>query len=165
MDLKKAFGFAMKSEVEGREMYKIAADRTDDEKAREVFTYLSEEENKHFEALEKMYHSALKGEEIEIPDIPRLVRFDDLESPIFSKDFKNRIGDRHFEMTALSIALRLEHDSSEFYRKMAEETDDAKLKSFFEKLAAWENEHYEALNHEIQFLEDEYYEKNNFSPF
>jgi rubrerythrin len=165
MDLKKAFAIAMKGEIEGRELYKMVSERTDDPQAKEVFTYLAQEEQKHFEALEKMYHSTLKGEEIEIPSLPRLVRFEDVESPIFSKDFKMRIGESHFEMSALSIALRLERDASDFYKQMAEESSISGLKKFFSGLAAWEEDHYRAIYKEIQFLEEEYYQKNNFSPF
>ena len=165
MDLKKAFGTAMKGEIEGRELYRMVSERTDDPQAREVFKYLAEEENKHFETLEKMYHSTLKGEEINIPDLPRLVEFKDVESPIFSENFKNRIGQSHFEMSALSIALRLERDASDFYKKMAEGSSDSGLKDFFKNLADWEEDHYRAIHREIQFLEEEYYQKNNFSPF
>jgi rubrerythrin len=165
MDLKKAFGIAMKGELEGRELYKTAAASTDDSKAREVFSYLAEEENKHFETLEKMYHGILKGEELEIPPMQRLVRFEDAQSPIFSRDFKSRIAEKHFEMSALSIALKLERDSSQYYKKMSDESEDEQLKDFFSRLAQWETDHYDALYKEIQFLEDEYYEKNNFSPF
>ena len=89
MDLKKAFGTAMKGEIEGRELYRMVSEQTDDPQAKDVFKYLAEEENKHFETLEKMYHSTLKGEEINIPDLPRLVEFKDVESPIFSENFKN----------------------------------------------------------------------------
>ncbi|HEB31266.1 MAG TPA: DUF2202 domain-containing protein [Spirochaetes bacterium] len=165
MDLQKAFGTAMKGEIEGRELYRMVSERTDDPQARDVFKYLAEEENKHFETLEKMYHSTLKGEEINVPDLPRLVEFKDVESPIFSEDFKNRIGQSHFEMSALSIALRLERDAADFYKKMAEESSDSGLKDFFKNLADWEEDHYRAIYREIQFLEDEYYQKNNFSPF
>ena len=165
MDIKKAFGIAMKGEIEGRELYRMVAERTDDPQAKEVFSYLAEEENKHFKWLENMYHSTLKGEEIKVPELPRLIEFDDVESPIFSKDFKKRVGQSHFEMSALSIALRLERDASDFYKKMAEESSNSGLKGFFNDLAAWEEDHYRAIYREIQFLEDEYYQKNNFSPF
>ena len=165
MDLKKAFGTAMKGEIEGRELYRMVSERTDDPQAKDVFKYLAEEENKHFETLEKMYHSTLKGEEIKFPDLPRLVEFKDVESPIFSENFKKRIGQSHFEMSALSIALRLERDAADFYKKMAKESSDNGLKDFFKNLADWEEDHYRAIYREIQFLQDEYYQNNNFSPF
>ena len=164
MDLKKAFGVAMKGEIEGRELYRAAAARTSDKKAKEVFTYLAEEEDKHFETLKAMYSSYSEGK-LKIPEMPRIVQFDDAQSPIFSRDFRKRIGEKHFEMSALSLALRLENDSVQYYLKMAEETNDGGLKDFFNRLSQWEKDHYDAIYAEISYLEDEYYAENHFSPF
>jgi rubrerythrin len=165
MDLKKAFGVAMKGEIEGRELYKAAADRPDDSKAREMFKFLAEEENRHFETLKSMYDSHSKNSKIQVPDMPRIVRFDDAKSPIFSRDFKRRIGEKHFEMSALSLALRLEHDSIQYYTKVAEEVGNSELKDFFTELSNWERDHYDALYAEISYLEEEYFNENNFEPF
>ena len=165
MDLKLALETAMKGEIEGRELYKIAADRSDDAKAKDVFTYLAGEEDSHFEALKGMYHSYLKGEELAIPDLPRLVTFEDATNPIFSKDFKNRLQGRHFEMSALSIAVKLELDAFQYYQKISDESDDADVKKFFSRLSAWEKDHYNALQREIAYLEEDYFTENNFAPF
>ena len=165
MDLKLALETAMKGEIEGRELYKIAADRSDDAKAKDVFTYLAGEEDSHFEALKGMYHSYLKGEELVIPDLPRLVTFEDATNPIFSRDFKNRLQGRHFEMSALSIAVKLELDAFQYYQKISEESADADIKRFFGKLSAWEKDHYDALQKEIAYLEEDYFTENNFAPF
>jgi rubrerythrin len=162
MDLKKAVAQAMKGEIEGRELYLMAASRTEDGKAKEVFSYLAEEENRHFEWLRGIYDS-LPG--FVVPKMEKLVHFEDASSPIFSREFKNGIGRKHFEMSALSIAVRLELEASRFYRKTADECEDKALKSFFSSLSEWENGHYRALTQEIQFLENEYFQSNNFSPF
>jgi rubrerythrin len=165
MDLKNAFELAMKGEIEGRELYTVAAEKSEDEKAKEVFAYLAKEENSHLEALTNMYHSFLKGEELLLPKLPRLVTFDDAKSPIFSRDFKGRLGGRHFEMSALSIGLKLEQDAFRYYEKMSIEVEDDGLKSFFKTLSAWEKDHYDALNKELEYLEDDYFRENSFSPF
>jgi len=165
MDLKLALETAMKGEIEGRELYKIAADRSDDAQAKDVFTYLAGEEDSHFEALKGMYHSYVKGEELIIPDLPRLVSFNDATNPIFSNDFKNRLQGRHFEMSALSIAVKLELDAFQYYQKISNESDDADIKKFFGRLSAWEKDHYNALQKEIAYLEEDYFTENNFAPF
>jgi len=165
MDLKLALETAMKGEIEGRELYKIAAERSDDAKAKDVFTYLAGEEDSHFEALKGMYHSYVKGEELIIPDLPRLVSFNDATNPIFSNDFKNRLQGRHFEMSALSIAVKLELDAFQYYQKISNESDDADIKKFFGRLSAWEKDHYNALQKEIAYLEEDYFTENNFAPF
>jgi rubrerythrin len=165
MDLKQAFETAMKGEIEGRELYLIAAERSDDEKAKEVFTYLAREEDSHFEALKQMYHSYIKNEQLHIPQLPRLVEFKDASSPIFSDTFKSRLEGKHFEMSALSIALKLEKDSFQFYGSMAEQSSGEELRGFFNRLSAWEKDHYNALSRELSSLEDDYFTENRFSPF
>ena len=165
MDLKKALEMAMKGEIEGRELYNVTAERTQDPNAREIFSFLSQEENSHFNALKTISHSYVKGEKIVVPELPRLVHFLDAESPIFSEDFKKGLEGKHFEMSALSIGLRLEYDASRFYRKMAESTEIKELKALFEELTQWENDHYNAFQKELNFLEDDYMMQNNFSPF
>ena len=162
MDLKKAVALAMKGEIEGRELYLMAASKTGDQKARSVFSFLAEEENRHYEWLKGMYEGRAK---FVMPKMEKLVRFEDAESPIFSREFKNGIGKKHFEMSALSIAVRLELEAARFYGKTADECEDGELKSFFSNLAEWENGHYRALNQEIKYLEDEYFQDNNFTPF
>jgi rubrerythrin len=162
MDLKKAVALAMKGEIEGRELYLMAAAKTEDPKAKGVFSYLADEENRHYEWLKGMYERRAK---FVMPNMEKLVRFEDAESPIFSREFKNGIGKRHFEMSALSIAVRLELESARFYAKTADECEDGDLKAFFSSLADWENGHYRALNQEIKYLEDEYFQENNFAPF
>ncbi|UCB46709.1 MAG: ferritin family protein [Spirochaetota bacterium] len=165
MKLKEAFTQAMKSEIEGRELYKVASERSEDPKAKEVFSYLSKEEDSHYHALRELYGSYVNDEKIVLKTLPRLARFEDAESPIFSRDFKNRLAGKHFEMSALSIAIKLEYDAIRFYKGMAESTDDKNLREFFLELSNWEQTHYDALNKEISFLQDEYFEKNNFAPF
>ncbi len=165
MDLKKAFELAMKGEIEGRELYSIAAEKSEDEKAKKVFAFLAKEENSHLEALTNMYHSFLKGEVMTLPKLSRLVTFNDAESPIFSRDFKGRLGGRHFEMSALSIGLKLEQDSFQYYEKISNEVGENRLRDFFKTLSAWEKDHYDALYKELEYLEDDYFRENRFSPF
>ena len=165
MDLKLALETAMKGEVEGRELYQIAAERSDDEKAKDVFTYLAKEEDSHFEALKGMYHSYLKDQKLVVPELPRLVEFTDAKNPIFSDSFKNRLAGRHFEMSALSIALKLEQDAFQYYQKVSDESEDGEIKKFFSRLSAWEKDHYNALHREISYLEEDYFTENSFSPF
>ncbi len=165
MELKKAIAKAMAGEIEGRELYKVASERTDDSKAKKVFNYLSGEENKHYEALKTIYNSLESGTEIEIPEIEKLVNLDDPVSPIFSPEFKERIKDKHFEYSALAIGLKLELDAYRFYKKLFWETEDEELKIFFDYLSKWEMEHYNALQRELDYLKEDYFSANDFQPF
>ncbi len=165
MDLKDIIKTAMRSELEGRELYKSIAEKTDDEKAKNVFLAMSEEENMHFETLQQILKHIVKKEEFKIGEIEKKFNFDNTVSPIFSEEFKNRIKEKHYEMSALSIAIKLEYDSFIFYSNAEKEVEDKGLKQFFYYLSEWEKTHYDNLNKQMKFLEDDYFMANQFSPF
>jgi rubrerythrin len=165
MDIKEVIKTAMRSELEGKELYKAIAEKTDDEKAKSIFSSMSLEEESHFQILQQILKHLIKKEEYNIENIQKKVDFDNTDSPIFSNEFKNRIKDKHYEMSALSIAIKLEYDSFEFYSKAEKETEDKGLKQFFHYLSEWEKTHYDNLNKQMKFLEDDYFVQNQFAPF
>lgn len=168
MNVAKALVTAMKSEIEGRELYALASQKADDPKATEVFRYLAEEEDAHYNALKSLYGAVLSSADLNAPELPDIHGFEDADSPIFSREFRERLQGRHFEMSALSIAMKLELDSFRFYDSLADQADrpdQTELKTFFRRLADWERTHYDALSKEISFLEQEYFSQNDFAPF
>lgn len=165
MDLKQAIKDAIRGEVEGRELYGAIAEKTDDPGAKQVFRHLAEEEDRHFQFLKALYGEFIEGKVISVEAARRVLSPEQLSAPIFSAEFKSRAKDRHFEMSALSIAMKLEKDSAKCYGEMAEAATDPAMKAFFRDLSAWENAHYEALAREIDSLREEYFESNYFAPF
>jgi rubrerythrin len=87
------------------------------------------------------------------------------ESPVFSKDFKKRIEQAQFEMTALSIGILLEKNSIEFYKKSAQESENKDIKMLFNYLAGWEGEHLRVLVQQQKFLQEDYWTEARFYPF
>jgi rubrerythrin len=165
MDLREAFKQAILGEIEGRELYAMAAEKVSDSKAKEVFGKLSREENLHFEYLQKMAEAHFSGKPVEVPELQKLETFADAESPIFTREFKKFVKDRHFEIATLSIGIKLELESSAAYREMAKTAEDGELKRFFQKLAEWEDGHYQALRRQISFLREYYETKNSLFRF
>lgn len=163
MDLKKALQTAIKGELEGRELYKAAAEKTSDKKAKKVFSMLAEEEQKHLDTLVKMAKEYNEGGDISSPDLPSPASFEDAESPIFSREFKDKVAD--FDMTALSIGIKLELESEKFYRDTAMGTGVEEMKTLFNRLAEWEKEHYNYLQKQIGFFNSYYTNKYSFSRF
>lgn len=165
MDLKEAFQTAITGEIEGRELYKAAADKTTDKKAAENFRMLADEEQKHLDTLITLAQQYAEGKEVTVPDLPRPTSFQDAESPIFSKEFKQTIADKHFEMATLSIGIKLEVESEKFYREMAKAAGQPKLAEFFNYLADWEKGHYDFLKKQFGFFESYYTNKYSFFRF
>ncbi len=154
MDLKTVFQTAMKSEIEGRELYKMAAEKTADTKAKKVFQMLADEEQSHYDKLLAMAKAHDAGEAIPAADLPAPTSFEDAESPIFTREFKEKVSD--FDMTALSIGIKLEIESEKFYREAAGGANQKEVKDLFNKLADWEKGHYNFLQKQVSFFESYY---------
>jgi rubrerythrin len=156
---------AMQFENDGYHHYQAAAERTSDPKAKQAFAQLAQEEMQHHKVLEEMLLAHRNKTLDQLKPIRLKARIDPQEqSPIFSPDFKTRIGDKHFEMSALSIGILLEQNSIEQYKKYRRQSSTPHLKKLFNALIRWEGEHLEALVKQQQFLQQEYWTANNFAP-
>ncbi len=156
---------AMQAEHEGRHFYLMAAKSTQDAKGRETFETLAEEEFEHFNFL-RGQHKAV----VETGQIDETLKLGDPKAftgdhPIFSAEIKSRIGEAHYEMTALSIGVQLEMSAVQFYRGEAEAVADPGIKAFYEKLADWEKGHLNALQGQIDALKEDYWHEARFEPF
>lgn len=167
MDLKekklKILQDAMGIELNGIELYKTAAEKTEDKQAKDFFLFLSEEEKKHFDALKEWYIKISKGE------APEKIELKEMGKPaykhIFSDEFKKNLKGKNFEYSALTTGMLLEKNSMEFYHKQSEEAETEEEKELFKKLEKWESEHYQMLLDEYNELKIEFWQANNFSPF
>jgi rubrerythrin len=163
MDLKEVFQTAIKSEIEGRELYKTAGEKTDDKKAKKVFQMLADEEQSHFDKLMEMAKAHKAGKTITASELPAPASFEDAESPIFTREFKDKVSD--FDMSALSIGIKLELESEKFYRESAAGASQKEVKDLFNRLADWEKGHYEFLQKQISFFESYYTTKYSMYRF
>jgi len=161
MDLKEMFSTAIQGEIEGRELYLAASEKTSDKKAKKVFKNLSDEENSHVAALHGLAKQMLNGLPVTIPDLPKIEKFEDAISPIFTQEFKKAVKEKHFEVSALRIGMKLESESTQFYKKFSGQVEDPKVKAFILHLSAWKAEHYNQLKLQLGFLEDFYMTENS----
>jgi rubrerythrin len=155
---------AMQAEVDGHNFYKMAANSTSDNQGKEVFNQLAKDEIDHYTFLKAQYESFSKdgkpntgiklGQPSQKPD-----------SPIFSDNFKDRLQDAHYEMTALSIGVQLELSAINFYKAEAAKYSDATVKKFYADLAEWEAGHHRLLLKQQQELQEDYWSDSHFFPF
>jgi len=163
-DLTDGLKRAFLAEVEGEHFYRMAAATTSDPQGREIFDQLAAEERQHQEFLRHQYDALT-----ETGSLDETARLDhsralDAKSPIFSDALRARVGDAHFEMTALSVGVQLELSSEKFYRAEAAKTDIPFMKRFYEELADWEANHYAALTSQQAALREDYWQANGFTP-
>ncbi|MEJ5166046.1 MAG: ferritin family protein [Thermoanaerobaculia bacterium] len=167
MELSEIIKTAMQGEMDGYYHYSNAAISTEDEKAKEIFQGLAEEEKKHYKILSEWLQFTQK--EITSFDYNKIKEVEKLkfsgESPIFSEEFKKKIREKHLEMSALSIGMLLEKTSIDFYRNWAEKVEEKEAKEFLEELAKWEEGHLEALNKQKRFFTESLWSNAHFEPF
>ena len=145
---------AMQLEREGRDFYLKAAEATRDEKARETFTILADDEEKHYN-LVKRQHDALSMDNrwIDLPEVRR-VRID-LDRPLFPKGkeaLERVVTPRSSDLDALLFGLDIENRSYDLYRRAALETRGTPGRAMFEFLAAQERGHFDILMMRYEYL-------------
>ena len=155
---------AMEAELTGHEFYKNAAKSTGDPMGKQTFSDMAEEEMGHFKFLRHQYKSVLEKGDYDLSKklIKKQVR--NSLSPIFSDEIKDRIKDSHFEVSALSIGMKLELDAMNYYRSCAEKAENEEARKFYGELADWEQEHYRAFERQLEMLKEEYFQANDFVP-
>ena len=155
---------AILTEQTGVQFYTVAAGNTTDAQGREVFRQLARDESEHQQWLRRQYGHLIAGTPWEeMKPAPHA----DLSgpSPIFSDGLRSRIGEAHWEMTALSVGLALEEATITRYRKLAQTADRPEVRRFFEELVKWEETHAEALSRQSNLLKESYWREARFAPF
>ncbi len=156
---------AIQAEADGQSFYLMAAKSTSDPKGREVFELLAHEEELHQKFLRAQYHALLQtGRPDSALTLPKQQELPG-ESPIFSAELKRRIKDAHFEMSALSIGIQLEHSAMAHYQASARAAIDPLVAAFFTRLADWERGHHQALLRQQEALKQDYWAESGFAPF
>jgi len=156
---------AIEAEQEGYGFYLMAARATEDAQGRRVFQALADEELHHAAYLKSQYQSIAKTGKVDAGVTlgrPQAVAGG---TPIFSPELRKRIGEAHFEMSALGVGVHLEQNAMEFYRVQADAAKDGAVRVFFRALADWEAGHYQALLAQQQDLQEDYWSQNGFAPF
>jgi len=155
---------AMQAEVDGHNFYKMAANSAEDEKGKEVFKALAQDEVEHYVFLKAQYDSFLKNGKADTT-VSLGKPSQSADSPIFSESFRSRLTEAHYEMTALSIGVQLEESAIKFYQKEAGAASDPIVKKFYTELAAWEETHHRRLLKQQQELTEDYWHAGGFYPF
>jgi len=156
---------AIQTEMDGYHFFKMAAQSTGDERGREVFELLAEEELDHRRYLEQQVaHYKESGTFDSTIELKRRVDLSP-DNPIFSDKLRQNAAKAHYEMSALSIGMELELRAQRFYESLAESSDDPAVSQFFKRLADWEGTHYEALAREQESLRHDYWDSAGFAPF
>ncbi len=163
-EILKGLKTAMEAELTGLNFYKNASENTRDPKGREAFKRMANEEEAHFKYLRHQYQAFLKEGKFDFAEGFVKDSHEQTENPIFSQAIKDRIKECHFEVSVLTIGMKLELEAIQFYNSCADKATSPEERQFYQDLVGWETSHYEALEWELNNLKEDYWQANNFSP-
>ena len=147
---------AIQMEIDGREFYLKAGEKSNNELARSLFKTLADEENLHQEKAREIYNTVKAGGDWPDQDMSFEQEKQKVDT-IFSVALKNAEHaaiESPSDLEAVRIALDMENKSFEFYKKQGgEATHPAEMK-FYQALASQEKWHYMTLLDTEEYLSD-----------
>jgi rubrerythrin len=156
---------AYQIEVEGHTFYTLCATRSDKPVVRELFEKLA-----HDEVLHQGYLKSVVGKYAERgnaafeiqrrpPDMSSIAR------KVFTDRFRQEAQGASFEMGVVSIGMQLETNAINHFRAAATAATDKEVADFYGFLAAWEQEHYDALDALQKAVRADFWDRSGFAPF
>ena len=146
---------AVHMEIEGKDFYQKAIQKSKNKLARELFQHLANEEEVHRKTFEEIYEALKKGRNW--PDVkPPSEKGKRLKS-LFAEATKAlgiKIEVAESELEATKVAMDMEIKSYNFYHARSERSALPGEKRFYEALAGEEREHHLALFDSYEYLSD-----------
>ena len=158
---------ALLNEVDGREFYRMAARSSRRGGARQMFSFLMEEEERHREAIVAQIARMAEGKPPKtVGGAARRKAIRKFRSPLFTEDFVARGKNVEGEAAALSIGMTLEKRAIEQFSDLRKKAKgNAPAERLFDDLIAWEKEHLDVLARQYEQLREMYWEETRFWPF
>ncbi|MBC7085115.1 MAG: ferritin family protein [Methanomethylovorans sp.] len=137
--VEEAIDVAIKLEEDGRAYYLNKAETMTNPAARELYTFLADEEKKHAEMLRRFKNGDKTVSHVEhhFPDF----------TPSLTQEFSDK---KLEEIGILLAALRFEYKSEYFYMELGRRATDPEQKEFFDNIAAAERGHYRLIYEMLQ---------------
>jgi len=160
-------GKALQNEADGREFYRMAAKSARTDGVRQMFEFLREEEERHYELILVQMGRIAEGKPLRLVRLAsgkqEIRRF---SSPLFPPDFVARGKRAEGEAAALSIGMTLEKKAIEQFSALRRKVKgDPAAEKLFDGLIAWEREHLTVLTRQFEQLREMYWEDARFWPF
>ncbi len=142
-----AIEIAIRMETDAIKFYREASERCSNSVGKKMFLSIMEDEKRHLDALNEI----LKGLDISIKDISPLKKiktvFEELRDEMMKK-----VQATQDELEAFRIAMHMENEGIEFYKKMSSEARSEKERSLFQRLVKEEEQHYSIFSNTYFYL-------------
>lgn len=145
----KSVELALKMETDAVKFYTEAAEKVSHPVGKKMFLSIAEDEKNHI----KMIEEVLKGLEltyIEANPVKTVKTiFEEMKDNLME-----RIQAQTDDLEAFKIAMEMEKEGVEFYKKVFNEVNTEKEKKLFERLIYEEEQHYKIFSETYNFMKD-----------
>jgi len=142
-----ALELAMKMEKDAIKFYSEAARKTKYPAGKKMFDTITEDEKRHLEMISQI----IKGLNVTPKDVSPMKNvktvFESMKNEMMKK-----VEASADELEAFKVAMRMEQEGMEFYKKMLADAKKEKEKALLEKLIQEEQQHYAIFANTYQFL-------------
>jgi rubrerythrin len=144
-----AVEMAIKMKKDAIKFYGEAAEKCDHPAGKKMFLVILEDEKQHLESLNQMVN------DMKI-DMKKLQPIKNIKTSLETLKDQMRVSTACSldEMEAFRMAMDMEKECVEFYKKQAAEAKDEREKAFFERLAHEEEEHFRVFSNTHSYLDD-----------
>jgi rubrerythrin len=156
---------AYQIETDGYTFYAMTAERAQKPAVQELFAKLASDEVQHQAFLKSVAKNyATLGPQafqldLKTPDSRSVL------SQIFTGKFREQAAGAQFELAVLSIGMTLETNAIKYFTAAAGQASDREVKEFYQFLADWESQHYDALQNLFNMVRQDQMGASGFSPF
>ena len=144
-----AVEIAIKMQTDAIKFYTEAAEKTKNAVGKQMFLTIAEDEKRHLETLTQIF----KGLNITVQDVSPMENIRTVFESMKTGMMK-RVEATMDELEAFKIAMQMEKEGVEFYKKASAGAKTEKEKALFERLIKEEQEHYNIFANTYFFLSD-----------
>ena len=156
---------AYQIEVDGYTFYAMTAEKTTKPAVKELFEKLASDEVQH-QAFLKIVGKRYDAEGAAAFAVAKpAANLSGLTDHIFTARFKEQAKGAAFEMGVLSVGLTLETNAMAHFNQAARTADSTEAREFYQFLADWEKQHFDALNTLYGDIRADFWGMGGFAPF
>ncbi|MCL5022376.1 MAG: ferritin family protein [Nitrospirae bacterium] len=144
-----AVKIAMKMETDAIDFYRNAAEKVKNKVGKKMFLSITGDELRHLQMLTDI----LKGLDIKPKDVNPMKNIKTIFEEL-KQEMMERVEATEDELSAFKIAMDMEKEGVDFYKKAAAEAQSAKEKALFERLVKEEEQHYAVFSNTYFFMQD-----------
>lgn len=159
--LKKAYQI----EVDGYTFYSMTAEKASKPAVKELFEKLAHDELQHQAYLKEVLRNYGTLGTAAFQAKKAAQDLSEYSQKLFTNQFREQARGATFEMGVLSVGMTLENNAILHFSTAAQDASEQEVKAFYQFLADWERQHFEALQGLFNSVREDFWSAGGFAAF